>query len=148
MKQSHMNKLIAAALTCLISLITITPLCGFLFQCGCNWPLLGLDTKCNYYEMHAVHTCPWCTSMITGVMSTGSATLFGVLAAVLMPILPVARSENEIAVRTLLGFSVFVITALLAAIIAAAWQGYPFGIGTYTFRGHVFAAILRLSFLA
>lgn len=131
MKLSLNNKWIAAGLTGLLSLIAITPLCGFLFQCGCDWPGLGLDAACNFHEPQAEHKCPWCASSITGVLATALSAMFGVLAASIVPIRRTPRFVNEMVVRTSLGLSTFVISALLAAIIAAAWQGYPFGVGMY-----------------
>ncbi|MBS3952879.1 MAG: hypothetical protein KGZ88_08025 [Methylomicrobium sp.] len=126
------NKWIAATLSCLISLITITPLCGFLFQCGCDWPWLGLDDGCNYYKSHAEHTCPWCASMITGILATGSATLSGMLAATFAPLTQMKLPDPiEIVVRTSSGLSLFFLLAVLTAAIAASMQVYPLGIGQY-----------------
>ena len=131
-QQPFRNKLIAATLTCLISLITITPLCGFLFQCGCNWPWLGLDDGCNYYKPHAEHTCPWCASMITGVLATGLATLSGMLAATFAPLTQMKLTDPiEIVARTSSGLSLFFLLAVMTAAIAAVMQVYPLGIGRY-----------------
>ncbi|MDO8846525.1 hypothetical protein [Methylicorpusculum sp.] len=131
-QQPIKSKLIAATLTCLISLITITPLCGFLFQCGCNWPWLGLDAGCNYYKPHAEHTCPWCASMITGILATGLATLSGMLAATLAPLTQMKLPNAiEVVARTSLGLSLFLLLAVLTAAIAAVSQAYPLGIGLY-----------------
>ena len=62
-------------------LIIVTPLCGLLFQSGCDWPWLGLDAGCNFYKPGAEHQCYWCASMITGLFSTGLAIIGGVLTA-------------------------------------------------------------------
>ncbi|MDO9240041.1 MAG: hypothetical protein Q7U30_08500, partial [Methylicorpusculum sp.] len=125
-QQPIKSKLIAATLTCLISLITITPLCGFLFQCGCNWPWLGLDAGCNYYKPHAEHTCPWCASMITGILATGLATLSGMLAATFAPLTQMKLPNAiEVVLRTSLGFSLFLLLAILTAATADFSQAYP-----------------------
>lgn len=41
------------------------------------------------------------------------------------------RPENEVAMRTLAGLTVFVFVAILTAGLAALWQNYPLGIGGY-----------------
>jgi hypothetical protein len=131
-QQPIRNKWIAATLTCLISLITITPLCGFLFHCGCNWPWLGLDDGCNYYKSHAEHTCPWCASMITGILATGLATLSGILATIFAPLSKMKFPDPiEIVARTSSGLSVFFLLAVLTAALTAVMHAYPLGIGQY-----------------
>lgn len=130
---SRLNaKTISGAATLIATLILVTPLCGLLFQCGCDWPWLGLDAGCNFYKPGAEHQCPWCASMITGVLATGLPIISGVLTAQ-APSLPFVRyrTVNEIAVRTLLGLTVFVMMAMLTAGFAALWQNYPFGVGRF-----------------
>ncbi|BCG65281.1 MAG: hypothetical protein methR_P3107 [Methyloprofundus sp.] len=121
------KNLIAGAITFVIALVAITPLCGFLFQCGCDWPWLGLDAHCNYYKPQAEHKCPWCASMFVGILSTGLAVVSGVVVALFMPTL---GFKSTIVVRTLQGLVVFVVLALLTANIAAKWQLYPLGTGS------------------
>jgi len=113
-------------------LIIVTPLCGLLFQSGCDWPWLGLDAGCNFYKPGAEHQCPWCASMITGIFLTGLAIISGVLTA-MAPLLPLAiyRPVNEVAIRTLLGLAVFVLVAILTAGLAALWQNYSLGVGGF-----------------
>jgi hypothetical protein len=126
---SRLNaKTVSGAATLIATLIIVTPLCGLLFQCGCDWPWSGLDAGCNYYKPGADHQCPWCASKITGISSTGLAIIGGVLTA-MAPSLPLAvvRPVNEVAARTLLGLAVFVLAAILSAGAAALWQSYPLG---------------------
>jgi hypothetical protein len=114
------------------TLIIVTPLCGLLFQCGCDWPWLGLDARCNYYQPGADHQCPWCASMITGISSTGLAIISSVLTAMALSLpLAICRPENEVALRTLLGLTVFLLVAVLAAGLAALWQNYSLGVGSF-----------------
>jgi hypothetical protein len=130
---SRLNaKTISGAATLSTTLIIVTPLCGLLFQCGCDWPWFGLDAGCNFYKPGANHQCPWCESMITGMLSTGSAIIGGVLTA-MAPSLPlaIARTVNEVAVRTLLGLTVFLLTAVMTAGLAALWQNYSLGVGSF-----------------
>lgn len=116
----------AALITLIISLIIVTPLCGFLFQCGCDWPWLGLNTQCNYYKPHAVHQCPWCASMITGIVSTGIAMIAGVWGSIVfMPLLTNQLLITKILIRTVFGITSFILVVIMTAGFAAVWQGYP-----------------------
>lgn len=130
---SRLNaKTISGTVTLIASLIIVTPLCGLLFQCGCNWPWSGLDAGCNYYKPDADYQCPWCASMITGLFSTGLSITSGVLTAMTL-LLPLGknRSVNEVAIRTILGLTVFVLAAMLTAGLAALWGNYPLGVGSF-----------------
>lgn len=121
----------ASGITTLIAaLILLTPMCGFLFQCGCDWPWSGLDTHCNFYKPHAEHKCPWCVSMLTGVVATGLATLVGVLIA-MMPLWKISGTIKQVIVRIVLGLSAFFVVGIVTAILAAIVQHYPLGIGQY-----------------
>jgi hypothetical protein len=123
-------KTISGTATLISTLIIVTPLCGLIFQCGCDWPWSGLDTRCNFYKPGTDHQCPWCASMLTGIISTGLAITSGVLTA-MAPSFPlvVYRPENEAALRTLAGLTVFVLLAILIAGSAALWQNYTLGVG-------------------
>ena len=106
----------SAMITLIFSLIVVTPLCGFLFQCGCDWPWAGLDSKCNFYKAHAEHRCPWCASMSTGILSTGTAIIAGVWVSMIsLRLLTCQQTVKEVALRTLFGIMVFVLLASLNA---------------------------------
>ncbi len=121
----------ASGITTLIAaLILLTPMCGFLFQCGCDWPWSGLDAHCNFYKPHAEHKCPWCVSMLTGVLATGLATLLGVLIAII-PLWKMSGTIQQVGVRIVLGLSAFFVVGIVTAILAAIVQHYPLGIGQY-----------------
>lgn len=125
-------KTISGAVTLLTTLIIVTPLCGLIFQCGCDWPWLGLDVGCNFFKPGAEHQCPWCASLITGIFSTGLAIISGTLTAVAISSpSAVVRPFNEIAARTLSGLMVFVLVAILTAGLDALGQNYPVGIGSF-----------------
>ena len=73
----------AGGIVFIIELILITPLCGLIFQCGCDWPWFGLDEKCNFYQPHIKHQCPWCVSMLTGGFSLVIAMITGIYVSTL-----------------------------------------------------------------
>jgi len=116
----------------ILTLTAITPLCGLLFQCGCDWPWSGLVSHCNYYQKHATHSCPWCASMITGVLSVGLAiglSLGGAISRFIF--LQRQHAMTEILLRVIFALILFALTATLTAALAANWQAYPLGIGHY-----------------
>lgn len=120
---------IAGAVTLLLVLTGVTPLCGWMFRCGCDWPWLGLDSGCNYFRPASPHRCPWCVSLSGGVLSVGLAMIAGVGAAMGLP-LPKRLPVNVVLLRIAAGLLVFMSTALVAAVLAAREQGYPLGVGT------------------
>ncbi len=122
----------AALSTLLMSAIMITPLCGFLFQCGCDWPWAGLDSHCNFYQPEAHYHCPWCASLAVGLLSAGVATFAGVWAAIQSwQLVNYQQLIATVCLRTLLGSLVFAVTALLLAMLAALAQAYPLGVGQF-----------------
>jgi len=121
----------SAISTLIITVIIITPLCGFLFQCGCDWPWAGLDSKCNFYKPHAEHKCPWCASMTTGILSIGAATIAGLWATTIsLPVDTEQKIIKVITLRIIFGTMVFVLLASFFAGLAALYQSYPLGIGS------------------
>ena len=51
------------------ALIGVTPLCGFMFDCGCDWPWSGLYHHCNFFDALAKLKCPWCNNVAAGALS-------------------------------------------------------------------------------
>ena len=122
------QKKTAVVFTSIIVLILVTPLCGFLFDCGCTWPWAGLDSACNFHQHNAVYKCPWCDSLITGWLSAGVSFASGLfVAASPLPILGVV-TINESLIRILLGTMAFLCVAILAGWLAAVLHNYPLGI--------------------
>ena len=115
----------SAMITLISSLIIVTPLCGFLFQCGCDWPWAGLDSLCNFYKPDVEHKCPWCASIVMGMLSTGLAIVFGVWASI-NPLCFLTRQTpvKGVLMRVLFGLMVFLGVAFLMAMLAAQWQVY------------------------
>ena len=69
--------------------------------------------------------------MITGVLSTGFAIIAGVLTTTATLPLTNKQSVYEVEARTLFGVLVFVLAAMLTAGLAALWQDYPLGVGSF-----------------
>jgi hypothetical protein len=107
--------------------IIVTPFCGFLFDCGCNWPWLGLNASCNYYQ-HVIHKCPWCASKVAGLFSVGLSIIAGEFAATGPLLRTDYRPFQEAVIRTLFGIMVFLAVAMLSAGLSAQWQNYPFSL--------------------
>jgi len=125
---SSRQKRTAVVVTGILVLILVTPLCGFLFDCGCTWPWSGLNSKCNFHQQNAVHKCPWCASWITGWLSVGVSIALGLFVAV-SPLPKVTeRIRNESLIRILLGTMTFLCVAVIARFLAAELQNYPLGI--------------------
>lgn len=127
MNLANKTKPISGIATFIIASIMITPVCGFLFKCGCDWPWLGLDENCNFYQKNTSHQCPWCASMLTGILSTITSIVAGVCIAVALPIND-KQMLIDISMRIFYGLTIFILIAIFTAFIAASWQAYPLGI--------------------
>ena len=119
---------VAAGITLIMSLMLITPLCGYLFQCGCTWPWSGLDSACNSHDSTALHRCPWCASLLAGWLSTAIALVAGLAAAIASRPGFGAGKLTETTARVLVGVAAFCVVASINADIAAKTQHYPLGI--------------------
>tara|TARA_R110002111_G_scaffold99170_4_gene153229 strand:- start:8692 stop:9144 length:453 start_codon:yes stop_codon:yes gene_type:complete len=128
----------AGLLTVVVALILITPLCGALFDCGCIWPWAGLESHCNIYKLQIEQPCPWCASIVAGVLSVGLAVLTGFWLAT-----KDVKSRHDIHDAVLAGwqrskqspgFIKRVVTGLLGVLVVAVamgwlsayWQDYPY----------------------
>lgn len=126
------DKTWALLISSLLMLIVITPLCGWLFQCGCDWPWQGLDSRCNYYQDHANYHCPWCASILVGVLMIGFAVVSGLWFSMReFDFLLKRGSKSAVILRVVLASLVFVFLATVMAGLAANWQDYPLGMGYY-----------------
>jgi hypothetical protein len=127
-KKLPLNKTIAAGVVLAVGVVAVTPLCGFIFECGCTWPWQGLDADCNIHLAAAPHRCPWCASLAAGWSSAGSSVLAGVVACWYWRV-PVCRGHPfEAPLRVLFGVGVFIVAALATGFVAALTQHYPLGI--------------------
>lgn len=125
------EKRCSVAITLIIIVVIVTPLCGFLFKCGCDWPWLGLDSDCNYYQPDAEQRCPWCASMIIGIFSTVLTGFMGIYISTISISLTNITGIREMAIRTLLGVFAYVFLVTPIASLAAFSQNYSLGIGSY-----------------
>jgi len=119
---ANKQKRLSVSIVLVIELITITPLCGYLFQCGCDWPWFGLDENCNIHQPHIKHQCPWCVSMVMGVFSTAIAIMSGVIvsSASFGRVLD-QSAVKQVLIRIVVGLTVYVFIAGVMAILAIVW---------------------------
>lgn len=135
-KPTHKN--FSAVITLTSILIIITPLCGWLFNCGCTWPWAGLDSHCNIHDESQQHQCPWCVSLVFGyLLTTISAVISAVVAWHGSNLLPSRFSRSVtstqgisqvcivVGINIILGLSVFFVLALINAWLAAKITHYP-----------------------
>lgn len=64
------------------ALIVVTPVCGALFACGCDWPWSGLASRCNAFLETATEHCPWCVHPLLGFGLPAIATIIGLIAGI------------------------------------------------------------------
>jgi hypothetical protein len=115
-----------AAITAVVifSLIAITPLCGLMFDCGCDWPWHGLHRHCNVFDAHTELKCPWCDSRVAGALSMFA--VFGASSFVAYRAAEVTASANaRFTIGVLAGALTFHLSSLATAMLAALATGYP-----------------------
>jgi len=119
---ANKQKRLSVSIVLVIELITITPLCGYLFQCGCDWPWFGLDANCNIHQPHIKHQCPWCVSMVMGVFSTAIAIMSGVIvSSASLSRVSNQSTVNQVLIRVIAGLTVYVFIAGVMAILAVVF---------------------------
>jgi len=120
---SSKEKRLSVLIVLIIELISITPLCGFFFQCGCDWPWFGLDEKRNIHQANIKNQCPWCVSMLMGVFSTAVAIISGILvSSATLGGVSNQESVKQILLRIILGLTVFILVAGLMALLAVLFK--------------------------
>lgn len=70
-----MNSLIRLRWTLLIIIllgaliaVLIVSICGWLFNCGCDWPWLGFVEHCNVFIVDSPDKCPWCVNSFIDII--------------------------------------------------------------------------------
>ena len=115
-----------AAVTAVVvfALIAVTPLCGLMFDCGCDWPWSGLYHHCNFFDALAKLKCPWCDSTVAGALSmlgVFGASIFAAYRAA-----SVTGSANaRFTIGVLAGAVTFHLVSLATGVLAALATGYP-----------------------
>jgi hypothetical protein len=123
--------LAALAVVGVFGLIAITPFCGVMFDCGCDWPWRGLHLHCNVFDAAAKLKCPWCDSKVAGSLSMltvfglSSAAAYGVSAGGAVPMLGKARATARFGAGVAAGILAFHLVSLATATLAALATGYP-----------------------
>jgi uncharacterized protein with PQ loop repeat len=112
-----------------ISLIILTPFCGFLFDCGCTWPWSGLESHCNIHDPLTGHQCPWCASLVAGVFSSAAAVLASLFATTTFVNSLSQKNHSVLSPQFLLaltiGLAAFLIVATITGWASGAVQDYP-----------------------
>jgi len=113
----------------LLGLVVITPLCGLLFQCRCDWPWLSFYFDCNYFHAEMTHKCPWCNSNLAGFGSFVAAFVFATVGVLFIKTRTFTANAAALAARVTFGLIIFILTAALTGATVAYSQDYPLGIG-------------------
>ena len=114
----------AATAVVVFALIAITPLCGLMFDCGCDWPWSGLYHHCNFFDALAKLKCPWCNNVAAGALSM--LAVFGASIFAAYHASSVSASANQrFTIGVLAGAVTFHIVSLATGVLAALATGYP-----------------------
>lgn len=115
-----------AAVTAVVvfGLIAITPLCGLMFGCGCDWPWSGLYHNCNFFDALSKLKCPWCNNVAAGALSM--LVVFGASILVAYRASSIAASANaRLTIGVISGALTFHLVSLATGVLAALATGYP-----------------------
>ena len=115
-----------AAVTAVVvfALIAVTPFCGFMFDCGCDWPWSGLYHNCNFFDALAKLECPCCNNVAAGAFSM--LAVFGASIFVAYRAASVRASANaRFTIGLLAGVVAFHVVSLATGVLAALATGYP-----------------------
>lgn len=135
----NLTRLTSTWFTFLVSIYLLTPVCGWLFGCGCTWPHEGLADHCNYFDAQNTESCPWCEHLFIGVFCSVVAVYLGVTISQFRIRKTLwfedgrIKSDGKLWVLdglldTLLGISGFLLTAAILGGLTAAWYGYKFNL--------------------
>ena len=115
-----------AAVTAVVvfGLVAITPLCGFMFNCGCDWPWSGLYHNCNFFDALSKLKCPWCNNVAAGALSM--LAVFGASIFVAYRASSLSASTNaRFTIGVLAGAVTFHLVSLASGALSALATGYP-----------------------
>lgn len=114
----------------IIAVLAITPLCGLMFNCGCDWPWHKLHLNCNYFLLEAKRKCPWCGNAIAGGISTISAIGLAGFTTYRFSVRPILIDDDatlrwHLARAVTAGGAAFHVVALVGGVAAALLAGHP-----------------------
>jgi hypothetical protein len=115
-----------AAVTAVVvfALIAVTPFCGLMFDCGCDWPWSGLYHHCNFFDALAKLKDPWCNNVAAGALSmlaVFGASMFAAYRAASGR----ASANARFTICVLAGALTFHVVSLATGVLAALVTGYP-----------------------
>ncbi len=101
--------------------VFITPLCGFIFRCGCTWLWSGAVSCCNINHPQTPN-CPWCTASERVFLFLPGVIVF------LGQIKIVSKVTNRFGKPTgfISGLAAFVILGILVGFIYNLNVDYPY----------------------
>lgn len=99
--------------------VTITPVCGALFRCGCTFAE-GL-AHCNVWE-RSTPSCPWCSGGPARFYVPFSLILLTVGAGIVWT----AVKRKGLAAGFLVALALYPIAATLIGLCSALYAGYPY----------------------
>jgi hypothetical protein len=130
----------------LFSFLFLLPYCGLLFRCGCTFLWLGGVSKCNIYDPHEPHKCPWCmapksTSWLVNWGTPIVSTLGSYFFCFILTIIVLLRKRGSFyIIRTTLNQNVF--TKIFGWSAFYLFNGIVFSIVSFL----VYGLILGLAF--
>jgi len=99
----------------------MTPLCGFLFKCGCVWNWAGADRHCNIHQGSPPH-CPWCAHGSLGYVLPLVGLTLGQFSSGLLTL----RLGGSLAFSGLVTVASIVPVALLLGYLTIHLTSYPY----------------------
>jgi len=124
MKKAQLGYLILLAA---VSTATfMTPLCGFLFKCGCVWIWAGADRHCNIHQSSPPH-CPWCAHGKLGYVLPLAGLTLGQFSSGLLTL----RLSGRLTLSSLATVASIIPVALLLGYLTILLTSYPHFLSTH-----------------
>ena len=114
-----MKYLVCFCLVAVLIYVTLIPLCGYIFKCGCSWSD-GLQ-NCNVHNAEGPH-CPWCTE--TPVPFWGLVTLI-LMGTGVVVFASFKLFKLEIWVGVVISTVVYFLVASLIGLVSVIFTKYP-----------------------
>jgi hypothetical protein len=112
-----------------VAAVSVTPLCGLWFSCGCDWPWGDFFTACDAILKNTPPPhCPWCVHPLTALISIALSLAAGTLAVRKVPALQ-SNACAEFLYGTGIGAAVFTGVLLLSGWLSALVTAHPAFLG-------------------